>query len=384
VTASAVGAPAITSVSPSSASAGTNSSVTITGSGFGTAAGSVYFFYCSGEPSIAGSVVSWTNTSIVVRVPVGTVDGYAASASSGWLYVRNSAGADSSNYPFAVTFSYGGAKWSGSNPVVQYYVNPNSADASGSLNAVKAAASAWSSVSGSSFSFNYAGSTGSTGYGYNSRNEIMWTRLDSSNIIARTIYWYSGTNIVEADVEFNTYFSWSSSGTAVSGKMDVQSIALHEMGHWLNLRDLYGNLSGYPTDTSKTMYGFGSTGSPKTALSSEDQQGIRWIYPGSSSAAFTITSPNGGEAWQAGSTKTITWSYSGSPGSYVSLQLYKSGSLYQSINSSTSAGSGGSGSYSWNIPGTLESGSDYKVKITSLSNSSWADYSNSYFSINAA
>jgi 5-hydroxyisourate hydrolase-like protein (transthyretin family) len=381
VNATASAALSITSVSPSSASAGTNSSVTITGSGFGTAAGTVYFFYCSGEACLAGNVTSWTNTSIVVTVPVGTVDGYAASASSGWLYVRTSTGSESSYYPFTVTFSYGGVKWSGSNPVVQYYVNPNSTDASGSLNAVKAAASAWSNVSGSSFSFDYAGSTGSTGYGYNSRNEILWARLNSSGIIARAVYWFSGANMVEADIEFNTYFSWSSSGTAVSGKMDVQSIALHEMGHWLNLRDLYGNLSGYPTDTSKTMYGFGSTGSPKTALSSEDQQGIRWIYPGSSSASFAITSPNGGESWQAGSTKTITWSYSGSPGSYVSLQLYRSGSLDQSIVSSTSAGSGGSGSYSWNIPVTLENGSDYKVKVTSLSNSSWADYSNNYFSI---
>ncbi len=34
--------------------------------------------------------------------------------------------------------------------------------------------------------------------------------------------------------------------------MDVQSIAMHEVGHWLVLNDLYG-----PGDTTKVMYGFG-------------------------------------------------------------------------------------------------------------------------------
>ncbi len=369
--------PVITSVSPSSASAGTDSPVTISGSGFGSTAGTVYFFYCNGEASIAGNIVSWSNNNIVVKVPIGTVGGYAASASSGWLYVRTSSGIDSSKYPFAVTFSYGGVKWAGASPVVKYYVNPYSSDPAGSIAAVRAAASTWSNVSGSGFSFSYEGTTSTTAYGYNSRNEIMWVNMGSGGVIGQAIYWYSGGNIVEADIEFNKYYSWSTSGSG----MDIESITLHELGHWLNLRDLYGNLAGYPGDTSKVMYGFGSTGSLKRTLSSEDRQGIQWIYTGSASASIILNTPNGGEKWQAGLKKTISWSYSGSPGSFVSLQLYKAGSLIQTIISSTSVGSGGSGSYSWNIPTTLVNGSDYKIKVASSSNSSCYDYSNNNFSI---
>jgi 5-hydroxyisourate hydrolase-like protein (transthyretin family) len=376
-----VASPAISSVSPASASAGTASQVTISGSGFGAISGKVYFFYCSGESCIAGGIVSWTDTSIVVKVPVGTVSGYDASASSGWLYVQTSTALKSSYYPFEVIFSYGGVKWSGTSPVVDYYINPNTPDTSGEETAVQAAAATWSSVSGSGFHFNYKGTTGSTGYGYNSKNEIMWANLGSSGIIAQAVYWYSGSSLLETDIEFNEYFSWSASSSVPSGCMDIQSIALHELGHWLNLRDLYGNLNGYPTDESRVMYGFGSLGEMKRSLNSGDEAGIKWIYPGSQSASIALTSPNGAEEWQAGTTKTIAWSYSGSPGSYVGLQLYKSGTLVQSLTSSTSTGSGGSGSYSWNIPDTTASGGDYRVKITSLSNSTCYDYSNNYFNI---
>jgi hypothetical protein len=41
--------------------------------------------------------------------------------------------------------------------------------------------------------------------------------------------------IVEADVFFNTRFSWSTADGGTSGRVDLESVALHEIGHLLGL-----------------------------------------------------------------------------------------------------------------------------------------------------
>ena len=100
--------------------------------------------------------------------------------------------------------------------------------------------------------------------------------------------------------------------------------------------------------------------------------------------SITVASPNGGETWQAGSTKTISWNYTGSPGSYVKIELLKNDSTYTTITSSTSTGSSGSGSYNWMIPASQTTGSDYKIRVTSTTNSSYTDTSNSNFTISSS
>jgi Tol biopolymer transport system component len=92
---------------------------------------------------------------------------------------------------------------------------------------------------------------------------------------------------------------------------------------------------------------------------------------------ISVTSPNGGEVWQHGTYKTLKWSYSGSPGSYVKIELLKSGVLNRLISSSTP----NDGSFSWLIPSTQTLGSDYKIRVTSTSNSVYKDTSNNYFRI---
>ena len=96
---------------------------------------------------------------------------------------------------------------------------------------------------------------------------------------------------------------------------------------------------------------------------------------------FAVTSPNGGESWQVGTTQTIKWIYSGSVGTAVKIDLYKSGVLNKALISSTPVGSGGVGQYSWAVPGTQAVGSDYTVKVTSTSVTTMTDASNANFSI---
>ena len=97
---------------------------------------------------------------------------------------------------------------------------------------------------------------------------------------------------------------------------------------------------------------------------------------------ITVTSPNGGESWLAGSTQTVTWTYTGSAGTMAQIDLIKGGANTSSIVKSTSMGSSGKGSYSWKIPGTLAPGADYRVRVTSTSNGSYTDTSDADFTIN--
>jgi hypothetical protein len=290
-----VSATKISQISPSSASAGTNTQVTITGSGFGTVPGTVNFFYQDGEPGITGTTGPWSDTSIVTTVPAEDISQGSVSTSSGPVYVHTVSG-DSPPVPFTVTFSFGGVKWLGTNPVVDFRVNPNTADCTGELTAVQTAASTWNAVPSKNFTFNYAGASSATQSSHNGVNEILWKDLGSTGPLAQAIRWTTSNNIDETDIEFNDYFNWSSAASPLSGQYDVQSAALHEMGHWLRLRDLYGNISGYPQDGNKVMYGFGSPGTTKKTLDATDIAGIQWIYPPAATRLAFTTQPAGAVA----------------------------------------------------------------------------------------
>jgi hypothetical protein len=102
-------------------------------------------------------------------------------------------------------------------------------------------------------------------------------------------------------------------------------------------------------------------------------------------STITVTSPNGGESWQRGTSQTITWSYTGSPGSTVNIVLVKGSTEAGTIASGVSTGSGGKGSYTWAISSTASTtGSDYKISVQSATQSTIKDSSNNYFTLTAA
>ena len=96
---------------------------------------------------------------------------------------------------------------------------------------------------------------------------------------------------------------------------------------------------------------------------------------------ITVVSPNSGETWTAGSMQTIRWNYTGNPGSYVKIELLKGGIVNRVIASSAWKGSGGSGSRSWKIALSQAPGTDYSIRVTSTSNNSYSDTSDSNFTI---
>jgi hypothetical protein len=100
-------------------------------------------------------------------------------------------------------------------------------------------------------------------------------------------------------------------------------------------------------------------------------------------SSIVVTSPDSGETWKRGTSQTITWNYSGSPGSTVKIVLLKGTTEVETIASSVSIGSGGKGSYTWPMTSSGTTGSDFKVSIQSISQPAINDTSNNYFTISS-
>lgn len=101
----------------------------------------------------------------------------------------------------------------------------------------------------------------------------------------------------------------------------------------------------------------------------------------SMNATITIVSPKGGESYMVGKWQAVTWKCAVNPGYYVKIELLKDGTSYQTISSRTPVGSGGNGTFVWIIPSTQTTGDDYRIKVTSTSNSTCTGTSEKDFSI---
>jgi uncharacterized repeat protein (TIGR02543 family) len=99
---------------------------------------------------------------------------------------------------------------------------------------------------------------------------------------------------------------------------------------------------------------------------------------------ITVTVPNGGEIWQAGTAQILRWTYTGSPGATVKIELLKAGVLNRTISAGTAIGSAGNGSFNWLIPSFQTLGNDYRIRVTSTSNAALTDTSDADFRINRA
>jgi len=169
-------------------------------------------------------------------------------------------------------YSYSGFHWPWSSIPVEYYVNTEGGPTD-TLSAVQAGFQAWSDA-GATFSFQYRGTT-TQQYAHDGYNVVCWQYIDGpGHILAVSTTWYYplSKEIFECDIRFDTSESWAAD--ASSNKFDVQDIAAHESGHWLQLNDLY-----YYQYSEMTMYGYASPGeTKKRTLEWGDIAGIRFIY----------------------------------------------------------------------------------------------------------
>jgi len=104
-------------------------------------------------------------------------------------------------------------------------------------------------------------------------NTIVFGDYPTSGVIAVTIIWYNRASkaIVEFDMVLDTSFTW---GIGETGKMDLQNIVTHELGHGLGLGDVYQTAAN-----QETMYGYAIEGETiKRSLYIGDQTGITKLY----------------------------------------------------------------------------------------------------------
>jgi len=90
---------------------------------------------------------------------------------------------------------------------------------------------------------------------------------------------------------------------------------------------------------------------------------------------IVITTPASGTNWQTNANQTIKWTSSDLTGN-VKIELVKGTSVLKTIETSTE----NDGEYIWTIPNDITNGTDYKIKITSLNNSTIFDESD-FFTI---
>lgn len=110
-------------------------------------------------------------------------------------------------------------------------------------------------------------------------NEVYFANISDSNAIAITIVWgvFGGApsqrKLVEWDQIYNDAdFTWSLAGEA--GKMDLENIATHELGHSAGMADMYTSACA-----EETMYGYASNGETKKRdLYNGDIEGINKLY----------------------------------------------------------------------------------------------------------
>ncbi len=370
-------APHITNVTPDSGpvkalqlgsnTAGANSTqVTITGLNFGMLEGKAKFWRV-GTLSYNATIESWTDTMIVAKVP-GGISSYLKPDGTGNIQIIKNDGTPSDNYGhFRVTYSYNGARWPGTN--VTYKINPNTLDTADESAAVKAAVKTWNSA-GANFGFKYDGLSNKTNVSKDGENSLIWVNYDTGSIATTTTYWMmaDSNKIIENDLEFNDLtHDWGTDRSL--NRMDVQTIAVHELGHFLGFADMYGS-----ADKVKIMNGYGTEGIIKRKLTKDDISGIKGIYGPKS---IKVEYPDGNETLVRGNAYTIKWSYEGDPEPDVRIQLLKNGSVVENIISSTP----NNGSYNWTVSSGRIPGNDYKIRIKNTSNSAYKDTSNKSFVI---
>jgi Cys-rich repeat protein len=135
----------------------------------------------------------------------------------------------------------------------------------------------WSAPSCTSWATVYDGTTPAMPGG--SGQVVGWQESGwpyGSGAIGVTSVAFGGpSTIVHADITFNgVNYTWTTSGGGGSS-VDAQSIATHEMGHFLGLGDLYGGgCAGEPT-----MCGIYSGGTGARTLAADDIDGVCALYP---------------------------------------------------------------------------------------------------------
>ena len=107
--------------------------------------------------------------------------------------------------------------------------------------------------------------------------------------------------------------------------------------------------------------------------------------PGPGTTFLTLKRPNSGKVKKSKPYK-IKWKFTVDPGPYIRIDLFENDQFVTNIAAAAPAGTPnkkgkGKGTYLWTVDPTIPDGTNYKVRVTSTTNSTYNDLSNKTFKI---
>lgn len=185
---------------------------------------------------------------------------------------------------------------------VPYFVserNVTSVSAAVLRDAVARAAATWSAVESAQVQFAFQGMTTALPEVIDGRTTIGFLdRPDLDQVLGATSFMIDTTTgaIVEADVFLNSRFVWSVAPAGVPGRVDLESVVLHELGHLLGLSHSAVGETERTSGGSRRVVASGAIMFPiamssgtiaERVLHADDIAGISDLYP--TAAALTDT-----------------------------------------------------------------------------------------------
>jgi hypothetical protein len=196
------------------------------------------------------------------------------------------------------------ARWSvpGLTYVLGTYA-PSSIGQSG-LNAIDAAFQTWPQADGSGCSLLTFAKTGTTavttvlptGADPNGVNEVIFSKSGAwphpEGVLGVTVPLFSvDGRILESDIAFSPesyYLGWTTATNVGYGKMNIQGVAVHEIGHFFGLQHVL-DYYGYGGSDQPTMVPATEDGVAELSLSDDDVRGTCFLYPTSTYACASAS-----------------------------------------------------------------------------------------------
>jgi hypothetical protein len=149
----------------------------------------------------------------------------------------------------------------------------------------------WQAVPTATIDFQFVGVTGARPSDDDGMNVLGFQdRPELERVLGQTEFTVDRLtgDLVEADIFFNASFNWSVATPGVTGRFDIESVALHEVGHLLGLghsalgeTELMPNGRRRVTASGAVMFpiAFGPGNTLDRELQPDDVAGVSDIYP---------------------------------------------------------------------------------------------------------